>query len=313
MLLRRIVASLVMLLFILFSTVMFVVAALSQTILQPSFYQGKVMEKAYSAFIDLVAQRLYESDTLISTSFNTNDLQLELKNAFPQKDFELLTQEIIKNLSNPESAEKPLTFSLQPFRETITQLSNPMAVKLFQAIPVCTENQIPTEKNGLPSCLNQTTTQDVSLVIQERLKKDLTGSIPEQLSLDLSSARNQQNSLILFAFKSISNIKYLLYCVLLTLLVAIALIIFKPFTEVVLYVGLAFGLSGIFGYFSGFFLESASQTVLQKSSFFVEQNALADFMASLFSYVTAEMQKTALIFLAFGALLILIQVFIKKR
>ena len=312
MLFRRITASLVMFLFIFTSTVMFAVAAFSQTILQPTFYKGKVMEKAYYAFIELVTEKVYESDTLIAESFTKNDIHTHLKDAFPQEKFEILAQEVIKNLVQTQNVEKPLTISLEPFRESIAAMSDTLAKQIFQAIPICDVNEIPVEKNGLPNCINQEITLDVEPLIEQRFKKVLMGSIPEQISLDLSSTRNQESKVILFFFQSIGNIKYLLYCVLLTLLIAMALIIFKPFTEVILYSGLAFGLSGAVGYLSGFFLESTAQIILTKIPVFTQQRSMAEFGGSLFSSVMVEMQKTALIFFAFGALLILIQVFIKK-
>lgn len=313
MLLRRIAASLIMLLFILSATVMFGVAALSQTVLQTSFYQGKVMEKAYSAFIDIVTQRIYENDTLISTSFSKEYLQAELTNAFPQKNFEILTQELINNLSQTQNTAKPLTISLEPFRESIAQISPKLSNQIFQAIPICRLDEIPVEKNGIPSCINQDISLDIESMVEERLKKNLMESIPTQLSLDLSSTRSQEGGFLIYFFQSIGTLKYLLYVVLLTLLIAMALIIFKPFTEVVLYSGLAFGLSGIFGYLSGFFFESTAQIVLTKVSFLGEQPPIAEFVSTLLASVTTEMQKIALIFLAFGALLILIQAFVKKR
>ncbi len=314
---RRAIAVFFTFLFVLTSLLMFLTAAMTNTFLKTSFYQGKVREGAYDFLVKVATYRIRENDELLALYFNDAKLKAEITNVFTQELFNTMSdhigQQIQKLKENPRS---PVTISLKLFRESLLTVAHNLSYELFQSLPVCIEDQVPeTTTSGLPTCVPEGAEyNDASASLAARFEKAIYAAMPEQVQSDLTSSEASGNVILILLIGSIETIKYTLYFILLYLAVMIALLVYKPFAAILKYEGFAFALSGILGYCLSLVFAVLPRYVLTASSQTdVMYSYVQQFTEYLFTFGSFEIQKIAVIFLAFGGILILLQVFLRRR
>lgn len=316
MLFRRSLAIFSTLLLILFSFLTFLWFAFSNTLLKPSFYgsMGPLQSGAYDFLVNMSAKNIISHDQFIAKYFTETDLKREIETVFTRELFAKMSDSFAGDMEKLKiQPDQPLTISLKLFRESLLTMAHNLSFRLFKVLPACSSGQIPQEDvQGVPSCLPADVEYNViSAPIAATFEKVIYGSIPEQIQYDLASIRVSGQYRLTDLFGWLANVKYVLYGILLTLVALIALLIYKPFVHVLKYEGAGFILSGAFGYLFGFALEYLPATV--SSASLVELRAyIQQFLQFIFSFVSAEMQKISLIFLAVGLGIILMQIFIKR-
>lgn len=313
---RRSLAAFLVLVFVLFSVVTFTFFAFNNTFLKAAFYTDNLSESGYEFVIDQSAKMIYRSDEFISKNFTESDLKREISNVFSKDIFKKMLGDLGKEVEKvKQSPGEPLVISLKIFRESLLTLANNLAFNIFQNIKECKEGESPAQDlNGLPTCiLSNTDYQIISKPFTEQFEKSIYSTIPEQMQFDLNSAKSGTNITPGDIIRSVGMLKNWLYGLLLVILGVIALLIYRPFSLIMLYEGIAFFAAGLIGYILSFGLEGLPKLVLTQLEL-KEQNADAlIFMNTIVGFFSTEAQKLALIFIGFGALLIIVQLFLKKN
>lgn len=313
---RRSLAAFLVLVFVLFSVVTFTFFAFNNTFLKAAFYTDNLSESGYEFVIDQSAKMIYRSDEFISKNFTESDLKREISNVFSKDIFKKMLGDLGKEVEKvKQSPGEPLVISLKIFRESLLTLANNLAFNIFQNIRECKEGESPAQDlNGLPTCiLSNTDYQIISKPFTEQFEKSIYSTIPEQMQFDLNSAKSGTNITPGDIIRSVGMLKNWLYGLLLVILGVIALLVYRPFSLIMLYEGIAFFAAGLIGYILSFGLEGLPKLVLTQLEL-KEQNADAlIFMNTIVGFFSAEAQKLALIFIGFGALLIIVQLFLKKN
>ncbi|MBP7057728.1 hypothetical protein KBB06_00115 [Candidatus Gracilibacteria bacterium] len=313
---RRSLAAFLVLVFVLFSVVTFTFFAFNNTFLKAAFYTDNLSESGYEFVIDQSAKMIYRSDEFISKNFTESDLKREISNVFSKDIFKKMLGDLGKEVEKvKQSPGEPLVISLKIFRESLLTLANNLAFNIFQNIKECKEGESPAQDlNGLPTCiLSNTDYQIISKPFTEQFEKSIYSTIPEQMQFDLNSAKSGTNITPGDIIRSVGMLKNWLYGLLLVILGVIALLVYRPFSLIMLYEGIAFFAAGLIGYILSFGLEGLPKLVLTQLEL-KEQNADAlIFMNTIVGFFSAEAQKLALIFIGFGALLIIVQLFLKKN
>jgi hypothetical protein len=313
---RRAAASFLVLLFAIVSLSMFFVMALSNTFLRASFYEGKVRDGIYDFLMDVTVKKITDSDELIKSSFSESELRTEITNVYTKELFYRsmsdLGDQIEKLKADPH---QPMTINLKLFRESLLTVAHNLAYEYFKTIPVCKGGEVPEmDVKGLPTCVPEKAEyNEIATSLTGQFEKAVYGAIPEQIQYDLSAGSVGESSVLTQVFEISASVRYILYGVLLFLIIMIALLIYAPFSDILKYEGMAFATSGILGYFLGFGLESLPKMIIEKMEFDGMKERIQKFVEFLFSFLVADLQKVALIFLAFGGVLILLQVFLKRN
>lgn len=312
MVFRRSLAIFLTLLFVFFSLVTFVWYAFSNTLLKPSFYgsTGPLHRDAYGFLLDASTKKILNSDPTISKYFTETDIRREIETVFTEDLFGKMSDDIAADIEKlKDQPDQPFTISLKFFRESLLTMAHNLSFELFKSLPICEGAEIPQENvHGIPTCVPKGVEYNVvSAPISETFEKAIYASIPEQIQYDLSLVKISENYQLIDFFGLLGNVKYVLYGILLTLIALIALLVSKPFGDILKYEGIGFTLSGSLGYVVSFGLLTLPQASLTL------HEDVQELFVYIFSFVSTEMQKIALVFLAFGLVMILIQLFMKRR
>ncbi len=312
---RRVLAVFFIFLFIVVSLPTYLFFGVSNSFMKASFYQGPVVDVSYDYLLNATAKKMLEKDEIMSAYFTETDLKTEMTTVFPVSLYRGITDSLATQVEGlKDNMDKPLTISLKVFRESLLTFANNLSFRLFQKLPICVGGQIP-EMNvkGLPTCVPEGAEYNrIAAPFTQKFESSVYSVIPEQFQLDL-------NSPVAFGGISFAEIakwfmysKYILYGLMLFILAVIALLIYGPFSLIVKYVGIAFTFSGITGYLMSLGISYMPEMLYADMSIGKEAGDMRQLIQYLASYVSAESQKIALIFLALGALLILVRVFLKR-
>lgn len=315
MVIRRIFAALLVFLFVAVSTAAFLVFAVSNTFLRPSFYEKELKDAGYAFLVDATVESIEKADGPIAEYFIREELQAQVEEVFPEALFERTMQELIQEVQTlREDPERPLTFQLSMYRESLLTLAHNLSFKIFQQLPACPPEELPDTRSGIPSCVPADADYSaVSGPLTRQFEKDIYAAIPEQGEFNLKSLFGESAVGIVQFFAGLDTIKMVFYLILLGLLALMALLIYRPFTAILMGEGVAFLMSGVVGLIVGY----ALMLMPQMSLIEMRGHALYDSILSLINimvgFFTSEIQKGALVFLATGIILLTVRYFIKRR
>lgn len=317
MVFRRVLAGFLISIFSVVALPTFLFFGVSNSFLRESFYQGPVVNDAYNFLVNVTAKGLLKQDDVLKDHFSEEDLKAEITAVFPLELFRRMTLELGKQVEKLKTdPERPLTISMKVFRESLLTFAHNLAFKLFKSLPVCKEGQQPLDDvKGLPSCVPAGVSYDqVAAPFAQKFEASVYSAVPEQIQIDLNAAQGKSNFTFALVLRAFANAKWFLYGALMFLLVAIALLIYTPFSLIAKYEGMAFAISGLFGYVMTLGLAFIPDYLFANSGKFGDMESnVVNFAGHLMSYVIAESQKIALTFLALGAMLILIRVFLVQK
>ncbi|MCC7197028.1 hypothetical protein IT413_02410 [Candidatus Peregrinibacteria bacterium] len=315
---RRILAGLLVFLFILSSLPTFAVYSVSNTYLRPQFYSGKIVQGTYDFLVSFTAKNLHTADPIIEEHFTETDLKREIEKVFPREMFQAVADDMAVQMEKfQKDPTKPVTISMKKFRDSLVTLSHGLSYLLFESFPKCDEAVFPEYKeNGLPTCVPVGVEYNlIAAPFSSQFESAIYQSVPEQIQLDLATATGGENGAALW-LKNFDTIRFILYIVLICLLIVIAFLIYKPFSLIVFYEGFAFLISGVMGYFMAYGLGTMPQYLFEqitKDDPSKQTAELAAYLQYLFDFLIDEMQRISLTFLALGGVLLLVRFFMISR
>lgn len=316
MIFRRILAGILVFVFIVSSLAAFLVFGISNTFISPDFYSEDLSDETYNFLVSATVKNVTNENDFIEKNFTEADLRREITEVFPKPVYDKMLSQLIRELDTLEDdPSKPLTLKLTTYRESLLTLAHNMSYQVFESIPKCEEGEIPEETDsGLPSCVPDAVEYNlVAEPFTEEFEKAIYSAVPEQVQIDLNASVGNEGFMLSNVFQAIDTLKIVIYAVLLGSLILIVLLIWKPFASILSYLGLAFFTGGLSGVIVSYLLPMLSPVVAEKvnGELLIEDiRVLTDKIFFLFG---VEIQKGAYIFLALGALLILIRLFIKKK
>ncbi len=316
MIFRRILAAILVIVFIISSLAAFLIFGVSNTFTSADFYSDKLSEDTYNFMINATVKNLSNENEFIENNFTEADLRREITAVFPKSVYDKMLSQLIRELDSlKDDPSKPLTLKLSTYRESLLTLAHNLSYKVFESIPKCEDGEIPEEsESGLPTCVPPAVEYNlVAEPFTEEFEKAIYAAVPEQIQIDLNSSVGNDGFMLSNVFQAIDTLKIVIYALLLGSLILIVLLIWKPFASILSYLGLAFFTGGLSGIIVSFLMPMLSPVVAQKVDgdlLFEDIRLLTDKIFYLFGI---EIQKGAYIFLALGALLILVRLFIKKR
>jgi hypothetical protein len=313
---KRALAGLLVFLFIIVALPTFLFFGISNSFLRQSFYEGPVADITYNFAVNVTAADLLKKDDIIAAFFNETDLKAEMMIVFPESMFKGIMTDLSGQIASlKDKPDKPLTISLKVFRESLLTFANDLSYKLFQKLPVCVGGQLSqVDVKGLPTCIPPGAEYNqIAAPFAQRFESTVYSIVPEQIQVDLNSPLGQSGLSIAVFLQWFMYSKYILYGSLLLILILIVLLIYSPFSLIVKYEGMAFAFSGITGYLLSLGISMMPDLLISDMNVMSNKEQWRQLISYLASYVAAESQKIALAFLALGAVLILIRVFLTHR
>jgi len=316
MIFRRAVAAILVFIFIASSLAAFLVYATSNTFFKSDFYEKELSEDTYSFLVNATVKNIINENEFVEENFTEADLRREIEGVFPESIYNKMVRQLISEMETlRQDPSMPLTLEMGTYRESLLTLAHNMSYRLFESIPKCEGGEIPDElSNGLPSCVPPEVEYNVvAAPFSEEFEKSIYAAVPEQVQLDLNSTVGEGGYVLSNVFQTLDTLKVIIYAVLLLLLVMIALIIWKPFSSVLAYMGSAFFISGVLGVVLSYTLFVLPPTIAEKINGELLRDDIQTLVEKIIGLFSAEVQKGAYIFLALGAVLVLTRIFMKKR
>lgn len=315
MVFRKTLALLFALLFMATSMVTFLVYGLADTFLKPDFYSGRVGDQIYDVLVKVSAKRIVASDEFLAKSFDSSAVESEIRDVFNGELYQKINDDLVEQIKGfQEDSSKPVVLSLKTFRSSLLTVAHNLAFKYFKTLPACDGGQVPEhDLNGLPTCVPQNTDYNAVIApLSGQFEKDMFAAVPEQISYNFSTP-DSGDSLVVLMFQKISTVRHFLYALLVTFLIIVVMLVYGPFPEILKYVGGSFIGAGVIGYFLSFALDTLPSIITTTVGTSLDKESITRFIEFMFSYLITDVQKMALIFLAFGGVLVLMQVFLKKK
>lgn len=315
MVLRRIIAGILVFIFTAVSMAAFLVFGISNSFLRPSFYQEDLREPGYEFFVESTVRSIEEADGPISDYFIKEELREEVESVFPVSLFERTVAELVREVETlGTDPDQPLTFKLDVYRESLLTLAHNLSFKMFESLPQCAEGELPQEDaDGLPTCVpSGVEYSDISNRLSNEFEQNIYAAIPEQGQFDVKSAFGESGFAVLNVLVQLDTIKVVFYGILLIILILIALVIYRPFSAILMTEGLAFLLGGIFGVIAGFALTLIPTAIGASMESHYLKEPLIDLFTAMVGGFSWEIQKGALVFLATGIILLSVRYYLQN-
>ncbi|MEZ4087044.1 MAG: hypothetical protein R3B71_01730 [Candidatus Gracilibacteria bacterium] len=316
MIFRRVLAAFLVFVFIAVSAAAFMVFAVSNTFLRASFYEEDLRDPAYDFLVSTTVSSIEESNGPIGKYFLEEELQEEVEGVFPKELFDKTVREVIEEVETlKDDPEQPLTFKLNTYRESLLTLAHNLAFRMFQTLPTCGEGELPRENSdGLPSCVPSGIEYgDIADDLSMQFEKDIYAAVPEQGQFDIVSAFGEAGLGVFSVLVQLDSIRAAFYGILLVLLALIALLIYKPFTRVLMQEGLAFTLSGLVGLIVGFAITLFVPMIMEQRLGDLYTPSLNNLMSHMMGLFSGEVYKAGAIFLITGVILLVVRHIMKNR
>ncbi len=315
---RRIIASLLIFFFVVVALPTFFIFGLNRTFLDPRFYGETVVSPAYEVLMNAVAHNIFVKDPIIQKHFKEEDIRKVVVETVSLDLFKGSMEDFSKDLEAVKTTpEHPLTFNLQPYRSSLVKISQRLAIHLFQALPQCKSNELPEfTEEGIATCVPGGTNYEVVAgPLSKQFETSVLNALPD--TVDLSLARDQSGSMFTFVLSSADKVRFYGIAGLMVLIVLIAFVLYRPFSTIVRYEGVAFLFSGFLGFLMSLGLGEVPAWMVQmytaKNLNVVKslggETVLVKYFQQVFSQFTGEIQKISFVFLALGAVLLFIYFF----
>ena len=271
------------------------------------------MTPGYELLLNGVSHNIYTRSPLIQKYFKENDLRKIVAESLPLDVFDQNMKNFVKDLTVLKTQpDHPLTFDLKPYRASLQKISQRLAIHLFQALPACKSTELPEfNEEGIATCVpGGTNYEAVSAPLSKQFELGVLNALPD--TIDLSLAKDENGSVITRFFSSAEVYKFYAIGTLMLMIVLMAFVIYRPFTIIVRYEGMAFLFSGFLGFLMSVGLGEVPLWLVQayasKNSAIVSalggELVLARYVQQIFTVFTGEIQKISFVFMALGAVLL---------
>lgn len=334
MVLRRIIASFFVFMFVIVALPTFLVYGISKSFFSGAFYKGPILETTYPYLIEVSASHLYNADKIISKYFDEKTIKTEIEKVLTPEIFRTVTNQFGNQIENlKKRPDEPRIIDLRVIRQSLLTVTHNLAYRLFENIPICVSQQLPEiNTEGIPTCILAKSIDFASLSgpLSQQFEKSIYGFFPEQLQIDLRSI-NGENTSFYYLFTYIDSIKTYLLGILIVIMAIIALILYQPISLMLYYEAIALILAGFGGIIAGVGLEALSPLLTQNfnntvvthwlkekadeniATISTIQQGFSHFINDLFSFIIGDIQKIALVFIILGIILFFIHFLLKRK
>lgn len=304
--LRKFAASLLVLLFVAWSIPNFFIYSFSKTYLDTNFYQkDKFVDGVYTFAVDRTVELLRQDSDLFKGYFDSNELRTQIQKVLTRQIFVNTISDFAKQIDAYKLDQtKPLVLSLRQFRENLVTVSHNLTYLIYQNLPTCSDDDLAKalRNNSVPECVPPNAPYDqVVKPINDSFEASIYNEIPEELS-------NFDKAVPLDLLVNVEKYRNASFLVLVVIMALIVLVVYGKTSTILAYLSAGFILGGGIGYL---FAMGILQ-ILNSSNVKFSDEDVKKFVELLFTFVTSEVQKLALIFVVVGIALLLMRLVFKR-
>jgi len=305
MVLRKITASFLVILFIVLAMPNFLVYGISRTYLNTDFYRrDDLVQGVYDFSLDKTVALLQEKSDFFKGYFTTADLRDQVEKVFTKKIFSETLNNFAGQIDNYKNdTSKPLTLSLQTLRANLLTVGNNLAYAIYQKLPTCSDaDLLKLSAQKIPECVPKNVPYDeVMRPITDNFEATVYNDVPEELS-------NFDKAVPLKELVNVESYRNMSFLVLIGLMALVVLTIYGRISTILAYIATGFFVSGIVGYGFSYALIS-SLTSYQGQ---LTDARTQEFLVFMLGFLIAEVQRLSIMFAVVGLALFLIR-FVLKR
>lgn len=295
--------------------------SISNTYLNPEFYEGPVLEESYDQLISFLSEEI-RKDEKVAEYFTLGEVGEIIKSNFPREDIEIILQDFVSQLKGIEDRRKgdAITVSLVPVKNNIDDLSEDVSKRIVSDIPVCDPEidmqNIPRDNLGMPECIPVNVSKDkIQAPLKNELEKELNNIVPGEFSIDLTTGFEEEKTYLNQAVKIIEYTQLMLPFFILILLLLIALVIYKPYNLIMKYIGAGLLSGGLLTLIAVQFMNRIPQLTINEKNLpamtEIDLEKVRNLYDILISFITSRMTNYSLYFIGIGVVIILIGLYIK--
>ncbi len=301
MIIRRILASFLVFLFVIVSIPNFFIYSISRSYLDTDFYKREDLRSGvYDFVVDKTVSILQDNSEMMKGYFSPAELKIQIEKVFTEKVFTGILDDFSVQLDKyKQNTGSSVVLSLRVLRDNLLTVSNNLAYIVYQNLPSCAADAEPMKMGGkkAPSCVDRSVSyEDVVRPIISDFETTIYNNIPEEMA-------NFDKVIPLQALVQAENLRNISFLILLVILVLIVLVIFSSTSVIVAYIGNGFFLSGLVGYAVGSSLMMGLGGLKEQ----LEDVRSQQFLYFLFNFLTEEIKRLSLLFLLVGVALIMIK------
>ncbi len=299
MLLRKITASFLVILFVVLAIPNFLIYGLSRSYLNTDFYRrDDVVQGVYAFSLDKTVEALRAESDFFAGYFEKEELREELEKVFTKGVFSKTLNDFASQIeSYKKDTSQPLVISLRSLRENLLTVGNNLAYMVYQKLPTCSDDLTLSFSNGVPECVpTQIPYEDVVRPITDSFESTIYEEIPEELG-------NIEQAVPIEMLVNVEGYRDILFVVLVVLLLLMAAILYTKISSILAYVATSFFLSGVVGYGFSFALDSSITSVQAE----IADPRTHEFLIFLLGFLITEIQRLSIIFAIVGIALYVIR------
>ena len=304
MLLRKITASFLVILFVVLALPNFLIYGLSRTYLNTDFYRrDDVIQGVYDFTLIKTVDVLRDKSNFFQGYFTADELSVKISEVFTKAIFANTMVDFADQIDQYKKDQTiPLVISLRPLRENLLTVGNNLAYLIYQKLPACSEDDFVLKRGEPPVCVPSAVAyEDVVKPLTDNFKTTIYNDIPEELS-NIDKAIPLQTLINVESYRDIS------FMFLVVILGMIALVLYTKISTILTYIVSGFLLGGGVGYA----FATAIISTIGSMQGEVSDPKTQQFIAFLLSFLVNEIQKLSIIFVIVGFALLVIR-FVLKR
>lgn len=240
---RRFFAGILLTLFLGLSIPLFLIWGSYNVLADKDFYTGEFLDITLSFSIDQIVDQF---DVNKFSSLNGLEIRDIVKKAITKGDIELMINAFIDQIVNTEvSAEDKVNLKL-PLDWLVLKfdtISNSIAEALYLELPNCTDidsiEELKQNREELKCIPKNLAEEDFKIQVSAILDREVFSEIPDDFVFDMKVSPGVTGSLGEFLEKIIHSIFIAGLAISVILLIFIALIIFRPFSSILMWEGTA--------------------------------------------------------------------------
>lgn len=307
MILRKIIASFLVILFVLLSIPNFLIYALSRSYLNTDFYRREdVISGTYDFVVDKTVSVLRSNSEMFKGYFQSDELKTQIDKVFTKQIFGSVLADFANQIDlYKQNSGKPMTLSLKVLRTNLLTVSNNLVYQIYQNLPTCSNEELVNAiyHNQAPQCVPKSMPYDqVVKPIKDNFENSIYNVVPEELS-------NVDQAVPIKVLVNIEQYKTWSFLILVILMGLLVLVVYGKTSSIVAYIGNGFLFGGVLGYVFAYGL-GIEVTGLAAAQ--IKEARTMEFLKFLMNFSLVEIQKMALMFVGVGVLLWVIR-FILKR
>jgi hypothetical protein len=313
---RKFFASIFVGLFLIFSSFAVLLFALNDTFLDFSFYEEELLSEFYELGMDLAIDKAMDENPVLKDNFSKEEAGKLVKQVFPYEVLETGLSDIISQVSeiDLESTEpQSLKISFKDFKSNVSEIAPEVIGEVLDKLPQCEKDMTPLEEGEIPDCLPPgTDPAQLKNQLIFMLENEFLNTIPDVYEATLPDAEEIEANDADMALFVMKNSSFIMFNFLLLLMVAIGLILFKPFYRTMFWEGWMLVFAGISNGALAYFIRIAPAQV---DSSMVEGDAarLVEVLKATTGLFSRSMFSYCVAFLVAGLLFIFIGRFLKDK